>query len=56
MERGLYQNMVNLSLAFTQRLGYQAYDCKMASISWGDAFYKPTGVVNQIVSIENCGK
>ena len=28
-ERGLYQNKVNLSLTFTQRLGHQAYNCKM---------------------------
>ena len=28
-EGGLYQNKVNLNLAFTQRLGHQAHNCKM---------------------------
>ena len=28
-ERVLYQNKVNLSLTFTQRLGYYAHNCKM---------------------------
>ena len=29
-EAGLYQNKVNLSLTFTQRLGRSAHACKMA--------------------------
>ena len=29
-EGGLYQNKVTLSLTFTQRLGHQAHNCKMA--------------------------
>ena len=28
-ERGLYQNKVNISLTFIQRLGYWAHNCKM---------------------------
>jgi len=30
MGGGLYQNKVNLSLTFIQRLGYEAHNCKMA--------------------------
>ena len=34
-EGGLYQNKVDLSLTFTQRLGHQAHNCKMTySRSW----------------------
>ena len=29
-EGSLYQNKVNLSLTFTQRLGHHAHNCKMA--------------------------
>ena len=32
-EAGLYQNKVNLSLTFTQRLGHSAHNCKMAYLS-----------------------
>ena len=31
-ERGLYPKKVNLSLTFTQRLGYYAHNCKMVYI------------------------
>ena len=30
-QEGLYQNKVNLSLTFSQRLGHQAHNCKMAT-------------------------
>ena len=30
MGGGFYQNKVNLSLTFTQRLGHKAHNCKMA--------------------------
>ena len=32
MEKGLYQNKVNLSLTFTQRLGY--YGTKLITVKW----------------------
>ena len=32
-EAGLYQNKVNLSLTFTQRLGRSAHTCKMAYLA-----------------------
>ena len=32
-EGGLFQNKVNLSLTFTQRLGHQAHNCKVAYLS-----------------------
>ena len=38
MEGGLYQNKVNLSLMFTQRLGHQAHNCKVAYLFFSLSF------------------
>ena len=37
-EGSLYQNKVNLSLKFTQRLGHQAHNCKIALAMSGTKF------------------
>ena len=47
-EGGLYQNKVNLSLTFTQRLGYQAHNCKMDYCQHRRSVWVPSGLIYSV--------
>ena len=47
-EGGLYQNKVNLSLTFTQRLGHQAHNCKMDYCQQRRSVWVPSGLIYSV--------